>query len=187
LDGVQGKEGDEAKAVVDGFSAEQKELLQAYHKFRQDQSGEGSPAAAGGGGAPAGFSAGATGGGPEPPKYSDPPTPQEQQTIIKDIFAKMKDKDSEEQNKVINALRPVEKEVWDKYNDYQFHAQKEHMQTERRKVGRHYCLCNHRRPRPACTFHVVPWCCGAVVRGVLWRGKCLVVRGVLWCCDAVVL
>ena len=92
--------------------------MKAYHKFRQEQSGDGAP---GGGGAPPGGGGqpgqpNVMGGAPPGDGFPKNPTPQEQQKILKDIFASMEGKDRNEQNEIINKFKPIQKEIFDKYN-----------------------------------------------------------------------
>lgn len=134
---LEGKSEDEQRAAVKAFSPEEQELLKAYHKFRQEQSGDGAP---GGGGAPPGGGGqpgqpNVMGGAPPGDGFPKNPTPQEQQKILKDIFASMEGKDRNEQNEIINKFKPIQKEIFDKYNDYQFEMNKEHMKKQKKEAG----------------------------------------------------
>jgi hypothetical protein len=62
------------------------------------------------------------------------PTPQQQQKIIKDIIDSLEGKDRNEQNTIINKFKPIQKELWDKYNDYQFEAQKDYVKKQKAEV-----------------------------------------------------
>eukprot|EP00039_Didymoeca_costata_P011780 m.166668 g.166668 ORF g.166668 m.166668 type:complete len:366 (+) comp15290_c0_seq3:220-1317(+) len=114
FDALQGKSEEEQAAIVQGFSEEQRQLLDAYHKFRQ-------------------------GGGAEPaePEFDEnnPPSPEQQQRILKRIFDSLEGKTRDEQNDIINKLKPFEKELMDRYNDYRFEQQVNHMKAEKQKAG----------------------------------------------------
>jgi len=125
---LEGKTEEEQRAMVQAFSPEEQELLKAYHNFRKEQAGgEGSGPPGNGAGQPNVM------GAPPGDEFPKNPTPQQQQKILKDIFASFEGKDRDGQNEIINKFKPVQKEIFDKYNDYQFEMNKEHMKKEKKK------------------------------------------------------
>ena len=55
--------------------------------------------------------------------------------MLKEIFASLEGKDREEQNKIIDKLPKIQKELLDRYNEYQFEQQKQHMEKEKKRLG----------------------------------------------------
>ena len=55
--------------------------------------------------------------------------------MLKAIFAQLEGKTREEQNAIVEKLPKIQKELLDRYNEYQFDQQQQHMEKEKKRLG----------------------------------------------------